>query len=529
MTHASLQVKSSGKSVHSPHPHTFQIVDQVADPAALLHAAKQAALGLADGSLRPDRAPKGLVQRLTKHVIENTEFGRNFACKKAREMVMKQTKGVYPAPLKIIDVLQESAKHGFGSREGYEAEVKAFGELGMTPESRSLVTIYFGQTACKKNPYKPSREDKTIGVLGAGLMGAGIAAVTVPKGKNILLKDARPEGLAKGMAGIYKGLDSKVKRRSLSEFERDRTYSNVLGLTDQDAGWERHFKRADMIIEAVFEDIELKHKIIKQFESITPDHCIFASNTSAIPIAKLAEASKRPDKFIGMHYFSPVEKMPLLEIIRTKDTSDDTVARAFAMGLQQGKTPIVVKDVAGFYVNRALGPYSDEGLALLLDGAGIKAVDSALTSFGFPVGPMTLVDEVGIDVAASVGKNLAGDLGIRVGTADPALIERCISQGWLGRKTGKGMHIFPAGKGKKTVNPEIEALLAQVREERGKPSSGVRWGGGWGWGWGGGVGIRKIERAQISALGAVQCHRRRQFGRRADSSVLPFPSPFCRS
>jgi len=174
-----------------------------------------------------------------------------------------------------------------------------------------------------------------------------------------------------------------------------------------------------------------------------------------------------------MHYFSPVDKMPLLEIIRHPGTSDDTVARVYDMGLKQGKTPIIVKDVPGFYVNRCLGPFMDEGMALLLDGAKIKDLDSALTKFGFPVGPMTLIDEVGLDVANNVAKFLATDLGARVGTADPTMLDQVLAKGWYGRKSGKGMHIFPAGKGKKTVNPEMEAMIEEVIKQRGKPSSGL--------------------------------------------------------
>ncbi|EGD74991.1 trifunctional enzyme subunit alpha [Salpingoeca rosetta] len=462
----------TGKNVKPSKAKRMKLVDNVADPSALKHAAVLAAKGLADGTLKVDREPKG-VQKLINKVIEGTEFGRNFAFKKARDMVMKQTKGVYPAPLKIIDVLETSAKHGFCSKAGYEAEAKAFGELGMTPESRALVSIYFGQTACKKNPYgKPKRKENTVGVLGAGLMGAGIAEVTMTKGVDILLKDAKPEGLARGLDQIYKNLNKKTKKRRMTTFERDQTMSRIVGLTDSDANWQKHFSHADMIIEAVFENLELKHKIIKQFEAITPAHCVFATNTSAIPITKLAEASSRPEQFIGMHYFSPVDKMPLLEIIRHPGTSDETTARAYDMGLKQGKTVIVVKDVPGFYVNRCLGPYSDEAMAVLLDGASIEEIDRAMVKYGYPVGPMTLVDEVGIDTAASVGKTLQGDLGERIGTADPELLEKVVAKGFLGRKTGKGLHIFPP-RGKKTVNPEVVEMIEEQRKLRGKPSSGL--------------------------------------------------------
>eukprot|EP00730_Choanoeca_flexa_P010529 TRINITY_DN1845_c0_g1_i1.p1 TRINITY_DN1845_c0_g1~~TRINITY_DN1845_c0_g1_i1.p1 ORF type:complete len:762 (+),score=235.29 TRINITY_DN1845_c0_g1_i1:30-2315(+) len=467
---AALPMLLTGSNTRPAKAKKIKLVDSLADPNALHHAAVQAAKGLADGSLRVNREPKGLA-KLMRYVLEDTEFGRNFVFKKAREQVMKQSKGNYPAPLKILDVVEESAAAGFGSTAGYTAESKGFGDLGMTPESKACISIYFGQTACKKNPFKPSRTDEKVGVLGAGLMGAGIAEVTIAKaGKDAVMKDAKAEGLARGINQIYKNFDKKVKKRRMAAFERDQTVAKLMPVSDADGNWQQHFKNVDMIIEAVFENIDLKHKVIKEYEAITPDHCVFATNTSAIPIGQLAQASKRPDKFVGMHYFSPVDKMPLLEIIRHEGTSDDTVGRAYAMGLKQGKTPIIVKDVPGFYINRSLGPFMDEGMALLLDGAKISQVDKALTTWGFPVGPMTLIDEVGLDVANNVAKFLATDLGNRVGTADPELLDRVIAKGWLGRKSGTGMHIFPK-KGKKTVNAEMEAMIEEVRKQRNKPSS----------------------------------------------------------
>eukprot|EP00056_Hartaetosiga_gracilis_P020971 m.22122 g.22122 ORF g.22122 m.22122 type:complete len:751 (+) comp8806_c0_seq1:27-2279(+) len=469
---AALPIILTGKNVRPKQAQRMKLVDSVADPSALRSAAVQAAKGLADGTLKVNREPKGM-KKLIAQVLEGTEFGRNFMFDQARKMVMKQTKGVYPAPLKIIDVLKESATKGFGSTAGFKAEAKAFGDLGITPESKALVTIYFGQTACKKNPFgTPQKKDNNIAVLGAGLMGAGITEVTVSKGANVVLKDATQEGLARGIDRVYNNLNKKTRKRRMTTFERDQTMSRILGLSNTDSNWQQHFGHTDMVIEAVFEDLTLKHNIIREIEAITPEDCVFATNTSAIPITKLAEASTRPQNFIGMHYFSPVEKMPLLEIIRHPGTSDETAARAFAMGLRQGKTPVFVKDVPGFYVNRSLGPYSDEGLALLLDGAKIDQVDNALLKFGFPVGPMTLVDEVGIDVAVSVGKTLKDDLGVRIGTADETLMQTVVERGMLGRKSGKGMHIFPKN-GKKSVNPEMVELIEELRAEHNNPSSGL--------------------------------------------------------
>lgn len=202
-------------------------------------------------------------------------------------------------------------------------------------------------------------------------------------------------------------------------------------------------------------------------EEVTPAHCIFASNTSAIPIAKLAAGSKRPENFVGMHYFSPVDKMPLLEIITHAGTSKEAASTAFEIGLKQGKTPIIVKDVPGFFVNRCLGPYSDEGMAILQGGSDPETINNAMLDYGFPVGPISLVDEVGIEVGAALLKNLKEDLGVRVSASDSAMLDEAVAAGMLGRKTGKGMFTYPPGKkAKKVVNEEMIALIQKYQAMR---------------------------------------------------------------
>lgn len=234
--------------------------------------------------------------------------------------------------------------------------------------------------------------------------------------------------------------------------------SNVTGLTDEMPSWERHFARADMVIEAVFEDLELKKKIVADMERVTPDHCIFASNTSAIPIASIAEGAKRPEQIIGMHYFSPVPSMPLLEIIPHSGTSDSTIATAFEVGTKQSKTCIVVKDVPGFYVNRCLGPYLVEVSALVRDGVPLETLDKAVKNFGMPVGPITLADEVGIDVTSHVANFLSNaDLGVRMEGGDVSLMSTMIEKGWLGKKSGQGFYTYK-GK-KKTISPEVQSYV----------------------------------------------------------------------
>jgi len=193
-------------------------------------------------------------------------------------------------------------------------------------------------------------------------------------------------------------------------------------------------------------------------ERVTPEHCIFATNTSAIPIADIAQGAQRPDKIIGMHYFSPVPQMPLLEVIPHPQTSESTIATAFEVGSKQGKTCIVVKDVPGFYVNRCLGPYLVEVAALVQDGVELETLDKALNKFGLPVGPITLADEVGIDVTSKVATFLSkADLGVRMTGGDVSLMQNMIDKGWLGKKSGQGFYTYK-GK-KKTINAEVKKYV----------------------------------------------------------------------
>lgn len=391
---AALDMMLTGKNIKPDKAKRMGLVNVVVDPNALERAAITAAGQLARGELkRATRKPR----TWTEWLLEGTAPGRQMLFNMAEKATLKQTKGKYPAPPRILEVAKTGLAEGMV--KGLQVEAKAFGELTMTDESKALRGIFFGQTACKKNPYgKPVHPVRSVGVLGAGLMGAGIAQVTAVKDIKVFLKDSQAAGLARGEGQIAASLAKRVKKKQLTPFIRDKHLANVVGLTDEDTTWPTFFKSANLVVEAVPEELTIKHKVVAQMEEVLSPDAIIASNTSTLPLAHIAKHAKRPGQIVGMHYFSPVEQMPLLEVIPHNTTSKDTCAAAVDLGIRQGKTVIVVRDVPGFYVNRCLGPMIAEAMAIVQSGTDPLVLNEAMKGFGFPVGPITLADEVGIDV-----------------------------------------------------------------------------------------------------------------------------------
>ncbi len=438
----SLNYILTGKNIFARQAYKMGLVDELVHKDALREAAIKAVHKVDAGTFKREDKRSSM-----EKMIEGNALGRSIIFSQARKQIFAQTKGNYPAPEQII----EAVKFGYkkGKEKGLLNEARLFGELGATKESRALVNLFFAMTNAKKNPHQELiKPINKIGILGAGLMGAGIADVSINKGSySILLKDRDLESTAKGEQKIWNDLDKKSKKRIITTFDRDIAASRITGVDSYEG-----FESIDLVIEAVFENLELKHQIIKEVEEIIPDHTIFASNTSSLPITDIAKVSSRPEQVIGMHYFSPVQKMPLLEIIVTKQTADWVTATAYDVGVKQGKTVIVVNDGPGFYTTRILAPFMNEALLLLEEGASIEFLDKAMKQFGYPVGPMALLDEVGFDVGAHVGETMKPMFDGR-GAKSSSKAQELIDSGFLGRKNGKGMYSY-SGK-QKDINREI--------------------------------------------------------------------------
>jgi 3-hydroxyacyl-CoA dehydrogenase/enoyl-CoA hydratase/3-hydroxybutyryl-CoA epimerase len=453
----SLDMMLTGKQLRAKQALKAGLINDLVPNSILLDTAIEMAL---KGKPKVRKAKPTLVTRL----LENNPFGRKVVYDQASKTVMKQTKGNYPAPIRIIECIRTGIESG--RKKGLAIEAQRFSELCMTPESKALRSLFFATTEMKKETGVEGVEPNVVskaGVLGGGLMGGGISFVTTTKaGIPVRIKDIAHEGIRHAFKYSYDILNKKVKRRFMMKSEMQKELSLLTASTDYVG-----FKDADIVVEAVFEDLNLKQKMVADIEEHCQDSTIFASNTSSLPIHKIAEKAQRPENVIGLHYFSPVDKMPLVEVIATDKTSDKTISTTVEFARRQGKTPIVVKDEAGFFVNRILGLYMNEAAYVLTEGEPIEKIDKALVKFGFPVGPMTLLDEVGIDVGSKVGAILNDAFGSRFDV--PEAMAKLIADDRKGKKNQKGLYLYgKAAKGKKgkQVDTSVYSVLGITANDK---------------------------------------------------------------
>lgn len=424
----------SGRQLDARRAMKQNLVDRVVPGPSLKSQAILFAQEVADKKAKLSRKPKA---PLPVKLLEAVGWGRDFIEGKAKSETEKKTKGQYPAPIKAAELVAFAAD-GNSLSEGLKQEREAFGELASGEVARSLIQIFFMKThgdSFSPVPGVDPRPVKKVGVVGAGFMGSGVAQLAAHKGYRVYLKDRDEESLARGMKTCGKLFTTLEKRRRLGAGGARVAMSRIWpSLAYQDLA------EADLVVEAVFEDVDLKHRVLADVEAAVRDDCVIATNTSGLPLSKLEGCLKRPENFVGMHFFSPVHKMPLLEVIRGPKTSDEALVTVTKVGQKMGKTVIVVQDGQGFFTTRVLGLYLTEAFRQLQLGAEVDAIDDALEDFGWPVGPFKLMDEVGIDVGVKVSKGLREAFPGRVPEVGP--LENLLSKGRRGRKAGKGFYHY---------------------------------------------------------------------------------------
>jgi 3-hydroxyacyl-CoA dehydrogenase/enoyl-CoA hydratase/3-hydroxybutyryl-CoA epimerase len=416
-------------------------VDEVVAGAILLDVAKQFA----------KKEKRGGSDR-TKFYIEGNPITRRVIFGKARKATLAETGGHYPAPLKAIDVMEYGMSAGVDA--GLTREVEEVVPLIMGDVAQNLIRLFFLTEDAKKDRLgvKPLNISE-VGVLGAGVMGGGIAQIVADKSDAaIRMRDINWKALAGGMKAAARVWRRKVERRRMTRGEMQRKLARITTTTD----WSG-FQHADMVIEAVVENLEIKRQVLAEFERLAKAEAVFATNTSTLPITDIAARAQRPDRVVGMHFFNPVDRMPLVEVIRGEKSSDVAVATIANFARKLGKTVVLCNDGPGFVVNRILGPYMNEAGFLLEEGNSIESIDKAMVDFGMPMGPMALLDEVGIDVAAKVGAILKEHFADRI--QQSRVVDALYATQRVGKKGGKGLYLYQDGK-RNEPDREVYKVLA---------------------------------------------------------------------
>jgi 3-hydroxyacyl-CoA dehydrogenase/enoyl-CoA hydratase/3-hydroxybutyryl-CoA epimerase len=363
---------------------------------------------------------------------------------------MKETRGQYPAPLAALDVIGQSIAAPL--ERAFENEARALGKLIVTDVCRNLIRVFnMMESAKRSGPRVTARRVDRVAVLGAGVMGGGIAHLLASKDEYVRLKDIRTEAIAHGLEHA-RGLFDRAARRGRIERRDIERYMNLIAPTLDYSG----FANIDLVIEAVIERMDVKVSVLRETEARVPDDSILTTNTSSLSVTLMQEALDRPENFCGMHFFNPVHRMPLVEVVRGPKTSDVALATVVSLARHLEKTPVIVNDGPGFLVNRILGPYLNEAGWLLAEGGGVTAIDRVLHEWGMPMGPLRLLDEIGLDVARHAAATLHAAFGERMEPAPPlAALEQTEL---LGRKGGKGFYVYEDDR-EKDVNEGIYAAL----------------------------------------------------------------------
>lgn len=453
----SLDLIMTGKVLNADKAWRIGLVSEVVPEKDLLARAIQVAR---EGQAK--LSSRSLKEEILAIFLEHNSIGRGIVRNAAYKAMMAQTKGKYPAPKEALNLII----NGFSlpENEAFELESRAFARLAMTRESKNLVNIFFAQQESKKLPTEIKEEDKlkVVGVLGAGVMGAGIAQAAAFAGYKVVVKDVKEEFLDKGKDTVRKLFDGLVERRKLSQEEAEKTMGDMVFTVDYEP-----LKDCDLVIEAVIEDLEAKRQVLSELEKVNSKQFIFGSNTSSLFVEKIGESARDQSRVVGIHFFNPVHKMPLVEIVRTAKTSEETVAHALEFALDLDKTTVITADSPGFVVNRVLAPYLREAAVLAEEGVPIEDIDKAMKSFGMPMGPIALLDEIGLDIAGKVIHVMHESLGERL--AEPGLLKQIELLKLLGKKGGKGVYLYDERMKPAGVNPDVQVCIkASIKKQPGE-------------------------------------------------------------
>jgi 3-hydroxyacyl-CoA dehydrogenase/enoyl-CoA hydratase/3-hydroxybutyryl-CoA epimerase len=402
--------------------------------------------------LKQPRPPRRAKPPFLDRVLQSVPPLRAFVLRQARETALKQTGGHYPAALEIIRVL--GATWGRPLPEGLKIERKAVAKLLFTPESIHLRRIFAMSEDAKRVPPAPRAVPvDSAAVFGAGTMGGEIAYLLTRVGMRVRLRDIKPEPILRSLEHAQSLFKREVSQRRITRADMERAMDRIEPALDL-AG----LLRADLVLEAVVEDLGIKQSLLRDVEALAPERVVLATNTSSLSVKAIGKSLRRPGRLVGMHFFNPATRMPLVEVIRTDETDPDAVDTVLALTRRIKKTPVLVRDAPGFLVNRVLMPYLSEAVGLVERGSDIPTIDRELKRFGMPMGPLALLDEIGLDVARKVAHVLQEAFGSRIGSI--ALLDRLVAAGTLGKKSSLGFYRYEKGR-RAGVNPALRDLSSK--------------------------------------------------------------------
>ena len=448
-----LKMITAGSRIYPRKALRIGLVDEVVHPENLMEAARSLVTGP-----RPRKRKKSLAKRFRQagmRMLESTSFGRKKIFERARKEVRKRAQDHYPAPLAAIDAVEDGYLHGID--HGYETEAGLLGEMASTEISKNLISVFYLREMFARGDTTPAETVSNIGIIGGGAMGGGIAALGAQRGFKVRLIDMSTEALGKALNLLNKNVSRNRKKGRFTGVQATWIPTRLTVDTQM-----RGLSRSDVVIEAVAERMDVKKTVLKSVADAAPKDALILSNTSSLSITEMAGAVPTPSRVAGLHFFNPVDRMPLVEVVKGDKTSAKTVEKAKAFTLRLGKIPVVVKDRPGFLVNRLLLPYLNEAARLLEEGAGIEDVDKALLDFGMPMGAFILLDQVGLDIAAHAGMNLFKGFGDRM-TPSP-ILKTMMDAGRLGKKSGSGFYKYN-DKGDHKPDPELDDILSSLVKE----------------------------------------------------------------